>query len=130
MVVDTSAVIAILRMEREAVAFMRAITQANLRLICAVSVEEASFVLAGRNAGSEIWRGLDGLLARARIEVVPFDHQLALAAREAFIRFGKGRHPAALNLGDCASYALAKSRELPLLFKGNDFAKTDISAAA
>ncbi len=130
MVVDTSAIIAILRMEPEADAFMRAIARANPCLMSALSVEEASLVLAGRWTGPEVWRGLDQMLDRGGIEIVPLDHQLALAARDAFIRFGKGRHAAALNLGDCASYALAKSRGLPLLFKGDDFARTDISSAA
>ena len=61
--------------------------------------------------------------------VAPFDQEQARAAREAFLRFGKGRHPAALNFGDCAAYALAKARRAPLLFKGEDFPKTDIAPA-
>lgn len=129
MVVDTSAIVAILRMEAEAEAFLQAISRADPSFMSAVSVEEASFVLAGRHGGPEAWRGLDAFLDRSEIEVVPFDHDLARRAREAFIRFGKGRHPAALNLGDCASYALAIARELPLLFKGHDFAMTDITPA-
>ena len=69
------------------------------------------------------------ILSRARIEIVPHDRKLAELAREAFLRFGKGRHPAGLNCGDCASYALAKSLNIPLLFKGGDFAMTDIVPA-
>lgn len=64
------------------------------------------------------------------MQVLAQDEELAQEAREAFLRYGKGRHPAGLNLGDCASYALAKARSLPLLFKGNDFPKTDLMAAA
>jgi ribonuclease VapC len=73
---------------------------------------------------------LDTLLTRARVDIVPFDRNLAAGALAAFIRFGKGRHPAGLNLGDCAAYALAKARGLPLLFKGNDFARTDVLRVA
>jgi len=90
---------------------------------------EASLVLAGREGDDTSWLGLDQLIARAGIEVVPQDRLLAEIAREAFLRFGKGRHPARLNMGDCAAYALARSRGLPLLFKGGDFSKTDIVAA-
>lgn len=129
MVVDTSATVAILRMEAEADVFLLAISRADPCFMSAVSVEEASLVLAGRRGGPEAWDELDAFLERSEIQVVPFDRGLARLARNAFIRFGKGRHGAALNLGDCASYALAKERDLPLLFKGNDFAKTDIAPA-
>ena len=129
MVVDTSAIIAILRMEPEADAFLRAVSGANPCFVSAVSLEEASLVLAGRHRGAAAWEGLDAFLARSEIQVVPFDYSLALLARDAFVRYGKGRHEAALNLGDCASYALARDRDLPLLFKGGDFAKTDIVPA-
>ena len=73
--------------------------------------------------------GLPNLLERVGIEIVPFDRGLADQARSAFLRFGKGRHPAGLNMGDCAAYALAKSRGLPLLYKGGDFARTDVASA-
>jgi ribonuclease VapC len=86
-------------------------------------------VLAGRTGDAAIWTELDELIARAAIEVVAHDAELAACARGAFLRYGKGRHRAGLNLGDCASYALAKGRELPLLFKGDDFAATDLTAA-
>jgi ribonuclease VapC len=72
---------------------------------------------------------LDALTGRLDLEIVAHDASLALAAREAFLRFGKGRHPAGLNLGDCASYALARVNNLPLLFKGRDFGQTDILTA-
>ena len=86
-------------------------------------------VIAGRRGGEPVWELLDEFLADAEAEIVSFDHEQAKLARSAFLRFGKGRHPAALNFGDCAAYALAKSRGVPLLFKGEDFARTDIVPA-
>lgn len=99
------------------------------RLMSAVSYQEASMVLAGRGGGSDEWKLLDALLIELDLEIAAHSSALALAAREAFLRFGKGRHPAGLNLGDCASYALAKVNDLPLLFKGRDFGQTDILTA-
>ncbi len=128
-VVDSSALIAILRWEPEAEPFARAISAAEGSLLSAVSLLETSMVLAGRVDGDAAWLGLDALITRAAMVVVPHDAELAAAAREAFLRYGKGRHRAGLNLGDCASYALAKVRRLPLLFKGDDFSKTDLIAA-
>ena len=87
-------------------------------------------MMAGRTTGVHPWARLDGFVASAWIEVVAHDRDLALLARDAFLRYGKGRHRARLNMGDCASYALAKSRNLPLLFKGNDCPRTDIPSAA
>ncbi len=86
-------------------------------------------VLAGSAHGVTVWPPLDALLIRAKIAVVPFDAEQAGFARAAFLKYGKGRHPAALNFGDCAAYALAKSRDIPLLYKGADFTKTDIVSA-
>ena len=83
-------------------------------------------VLAARTGSASSWAELDALIARARMQVIAQDVELVGLARDAFLRFGKGRHPAALNLGDCASYALAKFRNLPLLFKGEDFPRTDL----
>jgi len=128
-VVDTSALVAILRREPEADDFLRIIIHSGSCLVLSVSIMEASLVLAGREGDDTSWLGLDQLIARAGIEVVPQDRLLAEITREAFLRFGKGRHPARLNMGDCAAYALARSRGLPLLFKGGDFSKTDIVAA-
>jgi ribonuclease VapC len=128
-VADTSALIAILRREPEADDFIRIISVSGQCLVVSVSVMEASMVLAGR-AGDDIsWLGLDQLILRAGIEVVPQDRLLVDIARDAFLRYGKGRHPAGLNMGDCAAYALAKARGLPLLFKGDDFSQTDLIAA-
>ena len=79
--------------------------------------------------GEAAGRDLDLLLYRAAIEVVPVDHDQAEIARTAWRQFGKGRHPAGLNYGDCFAYALAKARQMPLLFSGDDFARTDIEPA-
>ena len=86
-------------------------------------------VLAGRTGVEADWNSLDDFITRARMQIVPHDRKLAEVAREASLRFGKGRHPARLNCGDCASYAVAKLLNIPLLFKGGDFAKTDIVPA-
>jgi ribonuclease VapC len=128
-VVDSSALVAILRREAEADHFLQVIVAADGCLLSSVSLLETSMVLAGRTGDATSWAEFDALTARATIEVVAQDAKLAEAARDAFLRYGRGRHPAGLNLGDCASYALAKVRDLPLLFKGNDFPKTDLMAA-
>ena len=127
--VDSSALIAILRREPEADRFLHVIAMADGCLLSSVSLLETSMVLAGRTGDAASWSDLDALIARASMQVVAQDAGLAEAAREAFVRYGKGRHPAALNLGDCSSYALAKTHSLPLLFKGSDFAKADLAAA-
>jgi ribonuclease VapC len=129
-VVDSSALIAILRREPEADDLLQIIANAEGCLISSVSFLETSMVLAGRSGDAASWTELDALIARAGIKVVAQDAELAQAARTAFLRYGRGRHPAALNLGDCASYALAKRDNLPLLFKGADFSRTDLRAAA
>jgi ribonuclease VapC len=128
-VVDSSALIAILRREPEADSFLSLITDADGCLLSAVSLLETSMVLVGRTGDAAAWIGLDAFIVRAGMQVIAHDAELAAYARTAFLCYGKGRHPAALNLGDCASYALAKCRSLPLLFKGNDFAATDLMAA-
>jgi len=127
-VLDTSAIIAILRDEAEASAFLDVIVDAEQCFLSAVGLFEASMVMIGRGAPAAA-AGLDALVRRRGIEIVPFDEDLAQASRVAFIRFGKGRHPAGLNFGDCVSYALARSRGLPLLYKGEDFPKTDVISA-
>lgn len=127
-VVDTSAVIAILRLETDADDFMRVIARADGCLMSAVSALEASMVLTGSVRGAGNWSRLDELIERS-IEIVPFDAAQAVRAREAFLHYGKGRHPAGLNFGDCAAYALATLHAAPLLFKGTDFSKTDLMAA-
>ena len=108
---------------------MDAILAASPRFMSAVSLQEAGMVIAGRFGDGSIWEPLDALLAKLDIEIVAHDADLVLIAREAFLRFCKGRHPAHLNFGDCASYALATANKLPLLFKGDDFTQTDVVAA-
>jgi ribonuclease VapC len=129
-VIDSSALVAIIVREVEADRFLEIVAASDYCLLSSVSLLETSMVLAGRTGDASRWRDLDDLIAHTPMAVIPQDHALTLAAREAFLRYGKGRHPAALNLGDCAAYALAKGRGVPLLFKGNDFARTDIGAAA
>lgn len=129
-VVDSSALVAILRREPEADDFLRVIAEADVCLLSSVSLLETSMVLAGHSGGAASWAELDALIARAGMQIVAQDAQLVEIARTAFLRYGKRRHPASLNLGDCASYALASDRDLPLLFKGEDFSKTDLQAAA
>jgi ribonuclease VapC len=114
MVIDTSALVAILFKEPEREAFERAIHGARLRLVSAMTKLEMGMVLVGRH-------GPDG-----GAQIVPFDDHQAAIALNAFTRYGKGRHKAALNFGDCAAYALAMSEAEPLLFKGTDFGATDV----
>ena len=128
-VVDTSAVLAIIQGEPEADAFLDLIRQADRVVISAVSVLEAGMVLRGRRGPV----GLDPLteiIDGMAIEIIPFDAPLVAGALDAFGRYGKGIDPAArLNMGDCATYALAKGMNAPLLFKGNDFTATDLTPA-
>lgn len=129
--IDTSALIAIHGNEPERRDFVRAIGSVARSLISAGTVLETSLVLMGRSrAPATICERLDRWLARAAVEVVSFDAEQMSAARAAFLHYGKGRHPAAaLNFGDCISYALAKTHGLPLLYKGEDFAHTDLEPA-
>ena len=127
--VDTSAIVAILRLEPEADAFSRRMEEAAAVCMSAVSLQEACMVLAGRHADEMAWSELDRVLLDMQVEIIPQTAELARIARDAFIRFGKGRHPARLNCGDCAAYALGRKYGVPLLFKGSDFARTDIVAA-
>ena len=128
-VLDTSAIVAILRAEIEARSFLQIIVDEDRCLLSAVGLFEASMVMIGRGPAAAA-NDLDALVRRRGIEIVPFDEEQAGQSRAAFVLFGKGRHPAALNFGDCVSYALARSRALPLLFKGTDFTKTDVISAS
>ena len=121
---DTSAVLAILLGESDAAIFSDAIAADNRRLISVVSVLEAAMVAFSRTGTSQ---RLDTLLRTCGAAIVPFDEEQLSAARDAFESYGKGHHPAALNFGDCAAYALSKFSGEPLLFKGNDFARTDVT---
>jgi ribonuclease VapC len=127
MVIDTSAVLAILQDEPERQRMNEAIEAAAVRLMSAATIVESSLVSEARR-GLRGVRELDLLIAEAKIELVPVDAEQAQAARLAFSLFGRGHHEAGLNFGDCFSYALAKTSGQPLLFKGNDFSKTDIPA--
>ncbi|CAN7187093.1 type II toxin-antitoxin system VapC family toxin [Pararhizobium sp. LjRoot235] len=128
MVIDTSAVVAIALNEPEATAFEQRIADDPVRLISAATVLEAAMVLEtrlGEPGGSE----LDLWLHKVGIEIVAVEPDHADQARRAWRRYGGGRHPAGLNYGDCFSYALAALSGEPLLYKGHDFAQTDIRAA-
>ena len=125
MVIETSAILAILGAEPEAPAFADAIERDPIRLGSAASVMEASIVVVARH-GDAGARELDLLLLKIQAEIVPGTAQHATLGRDAYIRYGKGRHRAGLNFGDCFSYALAKSSGEPLLYKGQDFCHTDI----
>jgi len=127
MVIDTSALIALIAGEPEAETFLEAITEAPSASLSAASYVEAGIVLERFPAHAAI---LDDLLIELDIDIVAVTATQARLAREAFRDFGKGRHPAALNYGDCFSYALAKTIGEPLLFKGDDFARTDVESAA
>ena len=126
MVVDTSALLAILQDEPERRRFNEALESADSRLMSVATLVEISIIIESR-FGAEGLRDLDLLIERAGIELVPVDVEQARAARSAYGRFGKGRHPAALNFGDCFSYALARVLGEPLLFKGDDFSQTDLA---
>lgn len=128
MIVDSSALIAILLKEPDARRLASAIAQSSACRLPATCFLEASMLLLGRR-GEDGVRDLDLFLARSGMEIVPFSESQARLAREAFRRYGKGRHPASLNFGDCMTYALARETGEELLFKGNDFAQTDIAAA-
>jgi ribonuclease VapC len=125
-VIDTSAIVAILGMEAEAARFAAAIEADPNRLISAATVVEAGVVIESRY-GPAGGRELDLLISKAGLSIEPVTSEQADAARGAWRRFGKGRHSAGLNLGDCFSYALARITGEPVLFKGNDFDQTDIS---
>jgi ribonuclease VapC len=128
LVIDTSALLAVLFVEDDAQTYAQALlSSAERRMAAPTWVESMQVATARRgNIGQE---GLQELLIRLDVEVVAFDAGLARMAYEAWLHFGKGRHPAALNFGDCFSYALAKQRGEPLLFKGDDFSRTDLTAA-
>jgi ribonuclease VapC len=128
MIVDTSAVLAILFVEPEAQRIAEAIERSPFCRFPASCYLEAAITLLGRH-GDEGLHDLDVFMARSRMEIVAFTETQARLAREAFKGYGKGRHPAKLNFGDCMAYALAKYSGEEMLFKGTDFALTDIAVA-
>ena len=128
MVVDTSAIVAAVASESDASRYREAMLSASFVAMSSVSVLESRSVLQSRY-GPDAVAAFGSALEAASIVVVPFDAEIADAAFDAFLRFGKGRHPAGLNIVDCAAYATAKAMQHPLLFKGNDFSRTDVESA-
>jgi ribonuclease VapC len=125
MVLDTSAIMAILQNEPERRRFNEAIEAADTRSLSTASFVESSMIVESRY-GADGVRDLDLFIAKAQVSLVAVDEDQANLARRAFQKFGKGRHAAGLNFGDCFSYALSRSLDQPLLFKGNDFSQTDV----
>ena len=125
MILDTSAIVAILYREPEAEAYVQLIHDADTCRISVASYVELSMVIESQ-LGSEAMRQAEAFFRRAGIIIEPVTIDQGELARQAFLDFGKGRHKAGLNFGDCFSYALAKAKGEPLLFKGNDFSQTDI----
>lgn len=128
MILDSSAVLAILLGEPDAAYYEKAIAAALACRMSAANLLETSIVIESRG-GMAAGHELDVFLERAGIELVPVTPQQVEAARTAWRRFGRGNHPAGLNFGDCFAYALADATGEPLLFKGKDFAQTDIEPA-
>jgi ribonuclease VapC len=125
MIIDTSALVAILLGEPEAELFALAIAQSPRKLIGAFTALETGIVIEAKR-GDLGGREFDLLIHKAKIEIIPLTDEQLEIARSAWRKYGKGRHPAGLNIGDCCSYALAKCADEPLLFKGGDFSQTDI----
>src|SRR6266540_6603950 len=128
MVIDTSALVAILEDKPERRTFNEAIEAADTRLMSAASFVEILIIIESRY-GADGLRDLDLFMIESGVDLAAVDAEQARVARNAYSRFGKGRHPAALNFGDCFSYALARVRGEALLFKGTDFSRTDVPAA-
>ena len=128
MVIDTSAIIAMLRNEPEALRLEKTLVADPIRLVPATCVLEARMVLVSRR-GEHALAEIDLWLGRIEANTIPVDADLVDLATQAWLTYGKGRHSAALNFADCLSYALSKRANEPLLFIGNDFSQTDIEAA-
>jgi ribonuclease VapC len=129
MIVDSSAILAIAFQEPEGARFAAAIIQAPKRQISSVNWLETMMVIESR-AGIQAADDVLLILGQLEVETLPFDEAHMHEAHEAWRRFGKGRHSASLNLGDCCAYAASKIEDMPLLFKGNDFEKTDVEKAS
>ena len=128
MVIDTSAIVAMLRNEPEAARLEQALVAETIRLVPATCVLEARMVLVSRR-GEHALAEIDLWLRKIDADIIPVDSELVDLATQAWLTYGKGRHPAGLNFADCLSYALAKRADEPLLFIGKDFSQTDIEAA-
>lgn len=126
MIIDSSALIAIIANESEALTFIDAIIDGAPCRMSAANFLETAIVIDGKGDATAS-RQLDALIRRAEIKIEPVTYEQAQIARQAYQDFGRGRHPAALNFGDCFAYALSKEMGEPLLFKGNDFNKTDVA---
>ena len=124
-VVDTSCVMAVALRESDHERYLALLTQTGTLHLGAVSRVELGIVAQNRDVSTEV----DALLDALKVKIATFDEKQSTMAIAAFAQYGKGRHPAALNFGDCCAYALAKALNLPLLYKGNDFAQTDIASA-
>jgi ribonuclease VapC len=129
MIVDSSAMVAILLEEPEGHLLDLAIAKCEVCRMSATALLEASMVMQSRK-GADGVRALDLLIMNFQVEIVAFTESQVWVARKAFDRFGKGRHPAQLNFCDCMSYALARETGEELLFKGTDFGQTDIAVAS
>lgn len=127
LVVDTSVIVACMSGEPEVDLFAGLMELADTCVLTSMNLLELRLVIAF-SKGMPV-ETVDDFLRDYRIDIVPFDETLSNLAFDAYRRFGKGRHPAKLNMGDCAAYALATSRGWPLLFKGDDFARTDVERA-
>ena len=128
MIVDTSALICVFFGETDAAVYAHVLELAPLLRMAAPSYVETCIVVAARHGPAAIQK-LEHFLQNSEMEIVPFTRNAARVAADAFVRYGKGRHRAGLNFGDCMSYALAKTELMPLLFKGDDFRLTDVEAA-
>lgn len=126
---DSSAIVAIILAEPEAAALVQRMASADILLIGTPTEVETRMVLTARGDASPADRALLRVLGQPHIRRIDFTQQHAAAATDAFLRFGKGRHPAGLNYGDCMAYAIAAVAGCPLLYKGDDFARTDIRPA-
>jgi len=129
MIIDTSALVAVLDQELEAERIVRTLASAPERILSAANLVEVGIVIQARR-GDDGARDLDLLLAKLRVDIEVVTANQADIARKAFRRYGRGRHAANLNFGDCFAYALAKDTSAPLLFKGDDFGQTDVMVAS
>jgi ribonuclease VapC len=129
LVIDTSALVALLEEEETASGLRSALAADGVRLISTVSVLEATCVLGARRGPAAVLE-LTLFFSEFHLEQSPFDNEQLSIAQKAWLLYGRGRHPAKLNFGDCASYALAQSKDEPLLFVGGDFSQTDVRAVA
>jgi ribonuclease VapC len=129
MIIDTSALVAVLDQEPEAERIARILASAPELMLSAANLVEVGIVMQVRR-GDDGARDLDLLLAKLRVDIAAVTASQADIARKAFRRYGRERHAANLNFGDCFAYALARDKSAPLQFKGNDFAKTDVMVAS